>query len=117
HVSDAERTALRIFTIGAYDVPKAERIKRRKEKRRLADQARRQARGSKPHEQSISRTKPWAARGMSRATWYRKEKAMRQPMRQIRGHDSSLSQGRGSVSLSTACGKDMPHHGAASGRT
>jgi hypothetical protein len=34
HVSDAERTALRIWTIGAYDAPKAKRIKRRKEKRR-----------------------------------------------------------------------------------
>lgn len=118
HVTDAERTALRIFTIGAYDVPKAERIKRRKEKRRLADQARRQARGAKPHEQSISRTKPWEARGMSRATWYRKEKAMRQPVRQIRGHDSSLSHGRGPVSLSTGKdGESVPSLSAARARS
>ena len=36
HVSDAERTMLRIYTIGSYDVPRAKRIKRREEKRRLA---------------------------------------------------------------------------------
>ena len=48
HVSDFERTALRIWTIGAHNVPKAKRIERRNEKRRLAAQARRQARGAKP---------------------------------------------------------------------
>ena len=30
HVSDAERSLLRIWTIGSFDVPKAKRIKRRK---------------------------------------------------------------------------------------
>jgi hypothetical protein len=90
HVSNAERTALRIGTIGAYDVPKAERIKRRKEKRRLAAQARRRANGSKPREQSFSRTKPWEIDGVPRSTWYYRQ---RKQVGQIRSHDSSLSQG------------------------
>jgi hypothetical protein len=77
HVSDAERTALRIWTIGAYDKPKTERIKRRKEKRRLADKARRQARGAKPREQSLSRTKPWEAFGIKRRAWERRGEAKR----------------------------------------
>ena len=38
HVSDAERTALRIWSIGSYDVPRAARIQRRKEKKALAGQ-------------------------------------------------------------------------------
>jgi hypothetical protein len=88
HVSDAERTALRIWTIGAYDVPKAVRIKRRKEKDRLAAQVRRRANGSKSHEQSFSRTKPWEAAGFRcRRTWERHGK----PVSQIRRHDSYLT--------------------------
>ena len=89
HVSDVERTMLRIYTIGSYDVPKAKRIKRRKEKRRLADQARRRDNGSKPREQSFSRTKPWEAFGIKRRAWERRGKPM--PMTtQIRGQYASL---------------------------
>jgi hypothetical protein len=77
HVSDAERTDLRIWTIGAYDKPKTERIKRRKEKRRLADKARRQVRGAKPREQSLSRKRPWEAFGIKRRAWERRGKAKR----------------------------------------
>jgi hypothetical protein len=73
HVSDAERTRLHIWTIGAYDVPRAMRIERRKENRRLAAKARREANGGSPREQSVSRTKPWEAEGVSRATWYRRQ--------------------------------------------
>jgi hypothetical protein len=58
-VTDAERATLRITTIGSYQTPKPVREKRRKEKRRLAATARRQANGSKPREQSLSRTKPF----------------------------------------------------------
>ncbi len=89
HVSDAERTMLRIYTIGSHDVPRAKRIKRRKEKRRLADQARRRDNGSKPREQSFSRTKPWEAFGIKRRAWERRGKPM--PMTtQIRGQYASL---------------------------
>ena len=64
-VTDAERATLRCYTIGSYQTPKAERIRRRKENRRLAEQARRRANGGKPREQSYSRTKPWEAFGIT----------------------------------------------------
>ena len=99
HVSDAERTELRIWSIGSYDVPKAKRIKRRKEKRRLADQARRRDNGSKPREQSHSRTKPWEAFGIKRRAWELRGKPM--PTTQIRGQYASLPSGREFASSST----------------
>jgi len=86
HVSDAERTLLRVYTIGAYDVPKAARIKRRKEKRRLAAQARRRAKGTRSREQvhaeALAKAEQWKAKGVSRRTWYRQ----RQIVAQSRGH-------------------------------
>src|SRR5262249_13253202 len=100
HVSDAERTALKIWTIGAYDVPKAERIKRRKEKRRLADKARRQARGGKSRELSASRTRPWEGFGISRSTWERRGKPLPQ-LTQIRGQEPPLGYGLEFSSSST----------------
>jgi hypothetical protein len=77
HVSDVERSMQRVWTIGCYDVPKAKRIERRKEKRRLAEQVRRQDNGSKPREQSFSRTRPWEAAGYRcRRTWERHGKCL-----------------------------------------
>jgi hypothetical protein len=77
-VTDAERTALRLTTIGACDVSKAERLRRRKERHRVAQKARRRARGIIPRDQylawSASRTKPWEALGISRRTWERRGK-------------------------------------------
>ena len=103
HVSDAERSLLRIWTIGSFDVPKAKRIKRRKERRRLAEQARRRARGAKPREQALTRTKPWEAAGFrSRRTWERHGK----PVSQIRGQYTSLSLGHESATSSTARGRN-----------
>jgi hypothetical protein len=90
HVSDAERTALRIWTIGAFDVPRAKRIKRRKENRRLAAQARRRARNATPREQSYSRTKPWEAFGIKRRAWERRGKPT-PATTQIRGHDTCFA--------------------------
>jgi hypothetical protein len=68
-VSDAERTGLRIWTIGSFDMPKAKRIKRRKDNRRRAAQARRLANGGKLREEALSRTKPWEAFGIKRRAW------------------------------------------------
>ena len=71
-----ERTATRITTIGCFDVSKEERARRRKERHRLVEQARRRARGAKTRDQyladSISWQEPWLAEGVSRATWYRR---------------------------------------------
>jgi hypothetical protein len=74
----AERTLLNVTTIGAVDKPKKQRDAERKERNRLAKEKRRRARGAKPRaiycSSSKSRTKPWITAGMSRATWYRRQR-------------------------------------------
>jgi hypothetical protein len=91
-VTDAERTALRLTTIGACDVSKTERLRRRKERHRAAQQARRRKRGVMPRDQylalSLSRTKPWEALGISRRTWERRGKPT---LTQVRAQHSSYS--------------------------
>ncbi len=77
HLTDAERTALKITTIGAVDVTKAERLARRKQRKAARKAARRREAGAKPQASSLSRTKPWQAAGMSRATWYRQRRKSR----------------------------------------
>jgi hypothetical protein len=75
HLTEAERHRLRITTIGACDLTKAERLGRRRLHARLRKQERRRAAGAKPRvdyeANSISRTKPWEMFQMSRASWYR----------------------------------------------
>jgi hypothetical protein len=74
-----ERQRLRITTIGAVDLNRAERARRRDEKKRLAKERKRRERGAKPRDEyeaaSLSRTKPWVAEGISRAQWYRRRSA------------------------------------------
>ena len=73
---------LGLTTIGAIDFGRAARAKRRKERDRLRKAKQRRDRG-KPtrkqyEEQSISRTKPWLDEGISRASWYRRQRGVRQ---------------------------------------
>lgn len=74
-LTDADRTELGITTIGAIDIGKAARDQRRRAAHREFMIERRRRQGSKPRAQyeaqSISRAKPWATLGMSRAAWYR----------------------------------------------
>jgi hypothetical protein len=76
-LTEAERRRLRITTIGAIDMSKAERATRRRERKRQRERNRRLAKGAKSRAEyeanSISRTKPWLALGMSRARWYRQQ--------------------------------------------
>lgn len=71
-----ERTMLGITTIGAIDHAKAARTKRRRDRDRERKAAQRKAAGAVPRQQyeanSITKTKPWIAEGISRATWYRR---------------------------------------------
>jgi hypothetical protein len=71
----AERARLKIVTIGACDLLKAERTARRKAKARQRDEVRRRTAGAKTRSEyeadSLSRTRPWERLGMSRAGWYR----------------------------------------------
>jgi hypothetical protein len=88
-VTYAEHTKYRLGTIGAVDVPKQERKRRRQEKyrerKRALDRAwqakQRRANGATPRAESASRTKPWLAAGFkTRRTWERHGK----PVTQIR---------------------------------
>jgi hypothetical protein len=72
NLTDAERSRLKIRSVGAVDFTKEQRAQRRREKSRLASEAKRRAVGAKPQSQSSSRTEPWKAQGVSRRTWYRR---------------------------------------------
>jgi hypothetical protein len=72
NLTDAERTLLRNTTIGAVDVDRAEREKRRKARKRAKARERRAAKGATPRSKSLSATKPWLAEGVSRRTWERR---------------------------------------------
>jgi hypothetical protein len=71
-----ERTMLGITTIGAIDESKAQRTKRRRALDRQRKENARRAKGIQPRAayegQSISKSKPWLAEGISRAQWYRR---------------------------------------------
>jgi hypothetical protein len=74
-LTEAERQRLKITTIGAIDVTKDERIKSRRERDRARHHHHRRAQGATPRDEyeanSISRTRPWEALGMSRRSWHR----------------------------------------------
>jgi hypothetical protein len=76
-LSDEMRTALGIRTIGAHDVSRRQRTLRRKQRRRERERRRRIERGARPQALSLSRTKPWEGEGISRRTWYRRERAQK----------------------------------------
>jgi hypothetical protein len=87
-LSYAERTKLRITTIGAYDVPKSDRTALRKVRKRLADRERaamkRAQRGAVTRTEylakSLSRIRPWAEEGISRRSWERRRRKRTQPV-------------------------------------
>lgn len=64
-LSDADRSRLKIKTIGAFDCTRDQRLERQRRKRAQRDARRRPAKRAKPI------GKPWIAAGISRATWYR----------------------------------------------
>jgi hypothetical protein len=71
-VSYPQRQALRLTTIGSTDIKKRAREELRKRKDRLYQERKRRERGAHPQAQSLSRSKPWEAMGISRRTWYRR---------------------------------------------
>jgi hypothetical protein len=79
-VTMAERTALKLTTIGAIDCNVRQRARLRDERKRARAIERRRALGAVPRAQyeaeSLSRTRPWDAMGISRSTWYRRGKPM-----------------------------------------
>jgi hypothetical protein len=73
----AQRQALGLTTIGSIDVGRRARKELRKRRDRLAKERKRRAAGMRPQSESLSTTKPWRELGMSRASWYRRNKAGR----------------------------------------
>jgi hypothetical protein len=79
NLSESDRTRLKIKTIGSVDVTAAQRKRLRKFKDRMRKHAQRRAAGAQTRHQwladnSVSRDKPWDALGISRRTWYRRQK-------------------------------------------
>lgn len=73
-----ERKQLRITTIWAVDITREEAAAAQAVMKRSARQAKRRLNGVKPRQEyeanSIGHGKPWIAEGISKATWYRRQK-------------------------------------------
>ena|SRR6516164_4826256 len=76
-VTYEQRQKLGLTTIGSTNVGKRARKELRKRRWRLNAERRRRGRGMRPQSQSLSRLKPWRAKDMSRAKWYRQNKGRR----------------------------------------
>ena len=76
-VTNAEREALRLWTIAPVNMTAEQMATQRKAKERARQARRRRERGAKPRAAylaaSRSRTKPWEAEGISRRTYYRRK--------------------------------------------
>ena len=89
-LTDDERTVLGITTIEAFDITPEERRRIRRAVKTIKERERRRAQGVKPRaiyeRNSLTRTKPWEAEGISRTTWYRRRrnKAGKQPGTSLR---------------------------------
>lgn len=73
-----ERRMLGVTTIGAIDENKAARTKRRRHLDRQRKENARRAKGVKPRTvyegQSVEQAQPWVEEGISRRTWYRRNR-------------------------------------------
>lgn len=74
-LSALDRERLRITQIRPVDMSAREFDAYWKAKRARNEKARRIAKGATPREQSVARTEPWIAFGMSKRTYYRKQAA------------------------------------------
>jgi hypothetical protein len=78
-VTLAEKKSLALHTVGAANETRQQTVERRRAERREYERERnkrrRIERGATPRENSLNRTKPWAAEGVSRSTWYARRKA------------------------------------------
>ncbi|MDO8596405.1 MAG: hypothetical protein Q7R45_07260 [Sulfuricaulis sp.] len=77
-VNEATRSRLRLTTIGAIDFTKAQRAARRAERKRVNRQASRRAAGTRPRAEYLAglpkSRQLWVEAGISRATWYRRQR-------------------------------------------
>ena len=73
-LDDATRTLLKIKSIGAVDVDKAARYRRAKRKDAERHRIKRAQAGATPRELSSARLEPWRDSGVSRATYFRRQR-------------------------------------------
>jgi hypothetical protein len=82
-----ERKTHRAYTMIAIDQPRSELKAMRKRTQRLVSRncmaKKRLAAGATPRAESLSRTKPWKALGISRRTWERRGKPLLEPTAEI----------------------------------
>jgi hypothetical protein len=97
-LSDAMRTALKIRTIGSFDVSCRQRALRRKDRNRARMQMKRRAAGKKTRVEYLaaarSKTQPWKLEGKTRRTWYRQR-----ALAQVRVHSPLSPSGTGPCPL------------------
>jgi hypothetical protein len=77
-LTEADRRALGITTIGAIDMGKRERMARRRQRARARRMAKHRANGVRPRAEylaSVAKPKPWIVAGISRATWFRRKRS------------------------------------------
>jgi hypothetical protein len=95
-VTAEERWACDIRTIGAVDETPEQQAARRREERRdyERERSRRRRAGAIPRAvyeaQSLSRTEPWKALGISRSTWFRRGKPRAPTLPQVMSAQSSV---------------------------
>jgi hypothetical protein len=77
-LDDSRRTRTKATTIGAIDCDQRQRARRRKRRRKLDARARREKAGAAPHSKSAAATQPWIKERISRATYYRRQRAARE---------------------------------------
>jgi hypothetical protein len=77
-LDDARRTRTKTTTIGAIDCDQCQRARRRKRRRKLDGRANREKAGAAPHSKSAAATQPWVKERISRATFYRRQRAARE---------------------------------------
>jgi hypothetical protein len=119
HVTFEEWKVLSLRTIKPANVSEKDLASYRKDKDRLRQLRRRRKAGAKDRREylaknKISRTKPWVKAGMSRASWYRQNKAS-ETVRQVRPEynlvnavDAPVSSEKRQVSKGAVRGKEYP---------
>lgn len=73
-VTNGERERLKLWTIVPYDMSAEDLLAQRQAKARERMRRLRQLRGARSHAYSTRRQKLWEKQGISRATWYRKNR-------------------------------------------
>ena len=73
-INAEERELCHAWNLPAIDETKPERIARRKRNKLEQKATKRRNSGAKPHSESLAQTKPWEAEGISRATYFRRQK-------------------------------------------